>query len=61
MVYSYVHVAICDFQIETLSGNLLRSIVYFDALTKAQQDVYRCTAKNTVGRVYDRINLIALT
>ena len=56
-VYCYLY---CNFQIDIIGGDVLRTVVYFDAFTEAQQDVYRCTAENIAGMSYQKINLILL-
>ena len=59
VIYAYCYLY-CNFQIDIIGGDVLRTVVYFDAFTEAQQDVYRCTAENIAGISYEKINLILL-
>ena len=42
---------------EFLNDTITRNMLYFNAITKAQQDVYRCTARNVGGSNYQLIDV----
>ena len=38
--------------------NIIRNLIFFDPITKAHQNVYGCTAINTVGSSYESIIIL---